>query len=289
MFQKHLYFVNIVSILFLCVFTNNTVFAELTVELDVQPANTEVEVGSSPIAITANVQGTELNFDWQLTGSGSFQGETNGYAVIYIPPSTIDSSSAVAIVSVKVSDYRKQEATESVVFTIIQKDTGSHSEQSQMPEESPPLNPEGTLIFSENFDNGLKGWDTWMDTIESFNDNQQGKCIKIHRANGKKPVWLSKTFTGLSGTLVVEAMIRAENIVKSEGRDRVGAFLVPITEKGSVQTDYPGIQLVGDFDWTYKQVEVYVEKTDEVRVQFGLQNTSGALYVDDVKIFQKAP
>ncbi len=122
MFQKRLYFVSIVVILFCSVSVSTITASELIVKLDVKPPNTEISTETPPVAITAKVQGTELKFDWQLAGVGSFQGNTNGYAVVYVPPTTIDGTSAVAIVSVKVSDYRGQEATESVVFTITQID-----------------------------------------------------------------------------------------------------------------------------------------------------------------------
>ncbi len=108
--------------------------SELSVTLEVQPPDTTISVDSLPVAIAAQAQGTELQFAWQIVGQGTLEGDTAGFSVLYVPPEKISRASTRAIVTVKVTDYKSREATESVMFTITQDDDPS----------SPPSTPEPT-------------------------------------------------------------------------------------------------------------------------------------------------
>ena len=287
MFQKCLYSISVAFITLWLVSAGSITASELIVELDVKPPNTEISTETPPVAISANVQGTELKFDWQLAGVGSFQGNTDGYAVVYVPPTTINGTSAVAIVSVKVSDYRGQEATESVVFTITQSDSGSEPMNSQSTETMPPESTNGTLIFSENFEKGIQRniWQKDGNTIELSQDPVYGKCVKISRTSPGRWTSLRKKFKGYSGTLVFEAMIKVEHVEPGKESWHRARFATEITSQSGEQR-WPGILYGETFDWSLERFEApYIEDTEVVELMFSLLFAKGTIYVDEVKVY----
>ena len=75
---------------------------------------------TDPIALKVFAKGEEpLQYEWKLDGLGELEEPTDDSAVRYIPPRQIDGESAKATITVKVSDRNGQEASKSVIFTII--------------------------------------------------------------------------------------------------------------------------------------------------------------------------
>ncbi len=91
----------------------------LEVKLVADPSDTTIEAGSGLIALTAEVEGTDLNFEWLLVGAGTLEGDTTQQAVLYVPPEKVEGKSTRALVSVKVKDYKGKEVTKSLSFKII--------------------------------------------------------------------------------------------------------------------------------------------------------------------------
>ncbi len=120
MLKKHPILAVFVLICVIILGVYDNVYAESpTVELIIEPDIKTIPASSAPISITVLATGSTLTFDWKLAGSGRLVGDTTGYAVLYIPPEQIDRRSTRAVISVRVSDYKNQTATESVSFTII--------------------------------------------------------------------------------------------------------------------------------------------------------------------------
>ena len=95
----------------------------------------EIQIGTAPISIVAEVTGTKLTFLWRLVGVGRLEGEGDGEAVLYVPPENIEGDLAKAIISVKVEDYRGEEVTKSVTFRICENcELGSAT---PMPQQTP--------------------------------------------------------------------------------------------------------------------------------------------------------
>lgn len=106
-------------IIFICnVLFLGQLYAIPTVKVVISPNDTNISPAASPIALTAKASGTELTFEWELLGVGTFKGRTTGSAIFYVPPEKIGQEEEQAIISVKVTDKDGQEATESIIFII---------------------------------------------------------------------------------------------------------------------------------------------------------------------------
>ncbi len=272
----------VIFIMLLVVLEDSGAASELSVTLEFQPPNTTIAVNSSPIAIIAKAEGTELKFEWQLAGVGDLQGSTTGTAIVYVLPEKIEGESSVAIVSVKVRDYKGQEATESVILTISAKESSSAPSQA-----SPPSN--GELIFHENFENGIKGLEKRGKTIQLVKDTIYGTSVKISRTNRRGFTDLTKKFTGYSGTLIFEAMLRWENVVQGYKDYYRGRFITEVIGLDGEKW-YPS---AGDFDgtqddWMFKRLEVLdLDGTESVELMIGLLNAKGTVYLDEVKVYHQ--
>lgn len=106
---------------FMLVFFSGISVAELTIsKITVSPPKTEIAVGSGKIVLTVKASGGKnLKFQWELQGQGKFEEPTTKSAVFYIPPETINGTSAQAIITVTVTADGGQEATDNVSFTIM--------------------------------------------------------------------------------------------------------------------------------------------------------------------------
>ena len=93
-------------------------YAAPTVKLMLNPDVQEIYAGSESIAITARASGSKLKFKWELIGAGTFDGDATGSAIFYVPPHGVDSKTK-AIVSVKVTNDKGEEATDNATFNII--------------------------------------------------------------------------------------------------------------------------------------------------------------------------
>ncbi len=122
MFRKHQklsFLFVVISVGLLLLFRES--YAVPTVKLMVNPSVLDIAVGSESIALTARASGSNLQFEWKLLGPGEFEGSTTESAVFYKPPDTIEGKSAKAIITIKVTDDKGEDATESVIFNIKQK------------------------------------------------------------------------------------------------------------------------------------------------------------------------
>ncbi len=117
--QKLLILFVVISVGTLLLFSKS--YAAPTVKLVVNPSVLDISVGSESIALTARASGSNLQFEWKLLGPGKFEGSKTESAVFYKPPDTIEGKSAKVIITIKVTDDKGEDATESVIFNIKQK------------------------------------------------------------------------------------------------------------------------------------------------------------------------
>ncbi len=277
-------------IIILCIMFFGLVEKSNAIELELvaDPPNTTIQVGSIPIALTAEAQGTDLKFQWLLVGAGSFEGDNTQQAVLYVPPTDISGDSSRALISIKVTDYKGTEATKSLSFTIVKStdSSPSPSKPSQRPVSEPSDDLE--LIFYENFEKGLKDWRKYGSTIQIVQGEQQGKYIKISRKDSKAKTYIHQDFTGYSGTLIFEAMIKSDNIVPGEFYYCRGKFLAQVDFKNG-DTTWHDDDFEGTInEWTSRRFEVNdLEGTETVILTIGLQEAKGIVYVDEVKVYHE--
>lgn len=154
--------------------------------------------------------------------------------------------------------------------------------------------PGRKLIFQENFENGkdsLKGWEKTHDKqkIEVVDCGEYGKCLKISRQDRNGITFLTKRFSNLTGTVQVEAMLRAEDVIQGTAQFANGKFSVVVEKRGN--TDWKKAQFYsndfdGTFDWTLVNADVVdLDGTKDVKIEIGLQSSKGAVYVDDIKVY----
>ena len=110
MFQKSVKVVLAValSILHVVVFCGQG-YAAPTITLIVEPDETDIYLGSDPIALTVEASGTNLKYEWSLEGPGEIEGE--GTSVLYKLPESIEGESAQAVVTVAVTDEQGEKST----------------------------------------------------------------------------------------------------------------------------------------------------------------------------------
>lgn len=87
------------------------------VKIGISPQKKEFE-SDTPVFLTTESGGTDLEFTWKLIGPGKIEG--SGPAVVYNPPKTLEKSSVSVEITVIVRNSLGQEANDSVQFTVIQ-------------------------------------------------------------------------------------------------------------------------------------------------------------------------
>ncbi len=110
------------GIAFTAVVMLNTVYAQPTVTLAMEPDIHEIHIGSEinkEIKIIAVTDKKDFRFKWHLDGPGKFAGNKTSPGIYYISPAKIDKKSAKAIVTVIVTDGSGEKASERVVFILI--------------------------------------------------------------------------------------------------------------------------------------------------------------------------
>ncbi len=81
---------------------------------------TFVNAGSRPIALTTETSGKIKKYNWQITaGPGRFKGKTTDSAVAYFPPEEINQESVEVQITITVTDFRGEKATDGVKLFIV--------------------------------------------------------------------------------------------------------------------------------------------------------------------------
>jgi len=137
----------------------------------------------------------------------------------------------------------------------------------------------------------LRGWERTHDRekVEIVDCGQYGKCLKISRKDRNGITFFTKRFQRLTGSLRIEAMVKAENVEKGTAQFASGKFSIVVEKPGN--TDWKQAQFYANdfedsFDWTLKSVEVVdLDGTKDVKIEMGLQSSKGAMYVDEIKVY----
>jgi hypothetical protein len=121
---------------------------------------------------------------------------------------------------------------------------------------------------------------------------REGNCVKISRTRtGSAYIYI--ILRKYSGTLRFEGMIRAENVDVDEKDYETGHFTVDVSLK-STSSQWEGMDgyrwhtgnFKGTFNWVHQTIDdVHVESHEAVKLRIGLQNTTGTVYVDDIKVY----
>ena len=157
----------------------------LDIELITEPPNiTEVQANAAPISCMVEVEGTDLQFSWELSGVGTLEGNLSSQAVLYTPPQGIDRDWTRAIISIKVKDYRGEESTKSLSIKVLR---GENDGVVSTPE----LSRTSTVPEEENCTT------TYNATPDSFREDVWGptdcSCVKVNGALGEYGFHFDKT------------------------------------------------------------------------------------------------
>ena len=79
----------------------------------------EIPVGSDPIPLRVQIEGSSYHYEWNLDGPGEFEGDRTRPAIFYIPPNRIEQESVGAIITIRIIDREQQEIIESLFFKVI--------------------------------------------------------------------------------------------------------------------------------------------------------------------------
>lgn len=147
----------------------------------------------------------------------------------------------------------------------------------------------GDILFHADFEgeDPLEGWDwTELAQIESGYESPQGLVFEIPAGSpGSKAVQRSIPIDGLRGSIVeISARVKAEGVTnKPNPWNGVKLMAVIETER---ETSYPqaGID-IGSFDWREASFGIAIPlNATSVRLHLGLEEVSGKVWFDDVKI-----
>jgi hypothetical protein len=145
------------------------------------------------------------------------------------------------------------------------------------------------MIFFDDFENGLKGWSSNGSRIELIDGgDEHGRYARISRQKRTDFTHLSKKFSGYSGTLTFEALIKSENVVPGTSKPYHRGKFQSIVYAGN-QKFYPSNDdFQGTFDWTLKRFQVLdLDGSETVVLRFGLQNAKGIMCIDNIKVFHE--
>jgi hypothetical protein len=142
------------------------------------------------------------------------------------------------------------------------------------------------VIFTENFENGLKNWKITDEKVEIVTSKEYGKCVRISKTNRRGFTHITHKFPARRGKYTFHAMIQSENVVPGEKRYECGKFQAVVYDNRGRKTDYyPGDDFEGTFGWSPRKFEALdFEGTETLELRIGLQNAKGAVYVDQIEV-----
>ena len=104
------------------IFMSFTVYTQpLAIELELEPDIRTIPLDGNitEILIVTRTNRQSLKFAWTLVGAGRLEGDTTAPGIFYIPPQNIDQPSAKAMITILATDYKGNQVSDRVVFTLI--------------------------------------------------------------------------------------------------------------------------------------------------------------------------
>ncbi len=119
--KKHQMLLVLIILAFLNILlTPDNMLAQPTVNFLISPNIRTIRIGEiQEVILTARAEGQGLQFEWNIDGPGSFEGDLKTPAIFYIPPGKIEGESAKATITIIVTDDKGRKATNSVTFTLL--------------------------------------------------------------------------------------------------------------------------------------------------------------------------
>ena len=146
---------------------------------------------------------------------------------------------------------------------------------------------ETQMVFNETFDKGLKGWKKHGSLLEIVHHKKQGSYLKLTQHKRRGFTYISRDFTGYSGTLRFEALIQSENVIPGSQKYYRGKFQAVIIAKGK-EMDWISDDFEGTFGWSHKTFQVFdLDGSETVVLRIGLQNAKGSMCIDKIKVFHE--
>lgn len=91
----------------------------LTIQILVNPNQTEFLAGANRVILTAQAAGEQLRYEWKLIGVGKIEGDATRSAISYLPPNKVSGAFAKVILAVTATNANNESATASATLTIL--------------------------------------------------------------------------------------------------------------------------------------------------------------------------
>ena len=91
----------------------------LTIQIIVNPNQTEFLAGANRVILTAQAAGEQLRYEWKLIGVGKIEGDATRSAISYLPPNKVSGAFAKVILAVTATNANNESATASATLTIL--------------------------------------------------------------------------------------------------------------------------------------------------------------------------
>lgn len=146
-----------------------------------------------------------------------------------------------------------------------------------------------TPDFNDDFEAGTNHWAKHGSEIALYErcGSEENSCVRIWRYNPWGYTFISRSFRVPSkGSLRIEGQVFSCDIVPGNKQYERGKFIAVLISHGK-EIGY----LDADFDGNSKEWiprSIYVPRLDpsiDVDLRIGLQNATGCVYVDNVKVF----
>ena len=148
------------------------------------------------------------------------------------------------------------------------------------------------LLTNGDFENGEDGWEGWQSvqridgrTVELVpGRNNKGKCVRVSSATTAISTYVTQKigpekFEGFD-RVVIEAMVKTENVVNSKGR----LTLYGSNKKGAYKDFWVAV-LNGTSDWKKVRAAFPVDHDcGRMELALGIHTGTGTVWVDDMKI-----
>lgn len=148
---------------------------------------------------------------------------------------------------------------------------------------------EGTLVYSNDFDNGLGDFRKTDKKIQLTSQAcaQGSKCVHISRENRRAYTHISRFFrVSQPGTLRFQARMKTQNLVPGT-EDYHRAKFVGVVIEGGKEISWPNDDISTSTDaWELRSFDVIdLDPSVKVDLRIGLQNAKGSLFVDDLEVY----